>query len=144
MDNIKNLDLSEEEMSKISKEARERKFRIKDEKFLYSEKIEDNISCFIKSYRFLINLSNGLLRTNKKISQKIKDYLKQFEDIFFKCIEIEYDLSKDIEYGKARVKRKANKIINKNYNLFQTLIDDVYPLGRIIKEYDPSDAVAQY
>lgn len=134
MENIK-LQLTEEEIRLISKVASDRKFAIKNVDAIYSQDAIEKMKIFVKSYRFLFHLQNNI--KEKEIRDKISIYLKNINNIYVESVRLLEKLDSVIEYGKHRQKRKLFDLMLKNIKIIDDLIDTVFPLGRVVKLFDP-------
>lgn len=135
---IYKLNLNSDQLNSISKDARIRKFDIPNETLLYSISPKQDAITFIKCYRFLENIGSNLSYSDafKGIPKLIKDYLKQFEEIYHRCIFHVVNLDDHISFGCYHNKKKLFKFIEENNNDIRILINDVYPIGKVVKEYD--------
>jgi len=136
------LKFSEEELNKIGKIARERKFKVSDDKFIYPEKTIDEIKLFCKSYRFLTILSNSIEEEN--LRNRIKEYLAEYQLLYKRLLKTESKLNGDISFGDSAIIRRANNIIVKNRIKILLFFDSVFPIGRHLKLYNPDDSVGVY
>lgn len=134
MENIK-LQLTEEEIRLISKVASDRKFAIKNVDAIYSQDAVEKMKIFVKSYRFLFHLQNNI--KEKEIRDKISNYLKNINNIYVESVRLLEKLDSVIEYGKHRQKRKLFDLMLANIKIIDDLIDTVFPLGRVVKLFDP-------
>jgi len=134
MENIK-LQLTEEEIRLISKVASDRKFAIKNVDAIYSQDAVEKMKVFVKSYRFLFHLQNNV--KEKEIGDKISNYLKNINNIYVESVKLLEKLDSRIEYGKHRHKQKLFNLMLENIKIVDDLIDSVFPLGRVVKLYDP-------
>ena len=134
------LQISEEENNSISKLARERKFS-QDKNILYSENNVDLMKNFIKSYGFLNNLNNNLGVEFEKISEKIRTYLENYKEIFYKSHNLLSDLESDVNYGKGDVINNINSLMNENKEKVMDFINSSFPIGRYTMIYDPDENV---
>jgi hypothetical protein len=134
MEEIK-LQLTEEEIRKISKIASDRKFIIKNVESIYTQDAVEKMKVFVKSYRFLFHLQNNI--KEKEISEKISNYLKNINNIYVESVKLLEKLDSRIEYGKHRYKQKLFDLMLENIKIVDDLIDVVFPLGRVVKLYDP-------
>lgn len=87
-----------------------------------------------------MTLSHGLEEDNKEVKEKIDSFVKQFEDLNRTIYYLHNNLSKQFEYGKSSYVLKAETLILDNYEKISILIDDVYPLGKVVSMYDPEEA----
>lgn len=134
MEEIK-LQLTEEEIRKISKIASDRKFSIKNVESIYTQDAVEKMKVFVKSYRFLFHLQNNI--KEKEIRDKISNYLKNINNIYVESVKLLEKLDSRIEYGKHRQKKKLFDLMLENIKIVDDLIDSVFPLGRVVKLYDP-------
>jgi len=134
MEEIK-LQLTEEEIRKISKIASDRKFIIKNVETIYAQDAVEKMKVFVKSYRFLFHLQNNI--KEKEISDKISNYLKNINNIYVESVKLLEKLDSRIEYGKHRYKQKLFDLMLENITIIDDLIDVVFPLGRVVKLFDP-------
>ncbi len=134
MEEIK-LQLTEEEIRKISKIASDRKFIIKNVETIYTQDAIEKMKVFVKSYRFLFHLQNNI--KEKEISDKISNYLKNINNIYVESVKLLEKLDSPIEYGKHRQKNKLFNLMLENITIIDDLIDVVFPLGRVVKLFDP-------
>lgn len=134
MENIK-LQLTEEEIRKISKIASDRKFSIKNVESIYTPDAVEKMKVFVKSYRFLFHLQNNI--KEQEIRDKISNYLKNINNIYVESVKLLEKLDSRIEYGKHRYKQKLFNLMLENIKIVDDLIDSVFPLGRVVKLYDP-------
>jgi len=134
MEEIK-LQLTEEEIRKISKIASDRKFSIKNVESIYTQDSVEKMKVFVKSYRFLFHLQNNI--KEKEIRDKISNYLKNINNIYVESVKLLEKLDSRIEYGKHRYKQKLFDLMLENITIIDDLIDVVFPLGRVVKLFDP-------
>ena len=150
---ITKLKLSPEELNTISQRCRERKFNIDKNILFYPKTYIEKLYSFLYSYRFLLSLYNSLDDedvikvddevkniSEKEIKGKIKNYSSQFEILYLNLLKLSISLELPIEYGKSSTKEKIYNIILLNELDINNIIDDVYPLGKIISMYDPDSA----
>ena len=130
-----------DELGKIAKEARQRKFRITNETYLYPKNYEGDIKNFVNAIRFLENLSLNIEINYPNISRKIHKYLKEFTERYHEANEIISELNEDINYGKDIIIEEAKTFLKENYRDIINLLNECYPVGMAIKEYDPSSSV---
>jgi len=135
---IKHLELEDSEKNELSRLARESKSLINEREAIYSTSI-DRIKIFIDYYLFLsINSKNVVLKL--EIRNKIKRYLEQFSELFLKFEEL-MDKLRRIVYGKNRLIQKIEFLSKDNISYVEILISDVFPLGKIVKSYDPEGSI---
>ncbi|MFW6283420.1 MAG: hypothetical protein ACOC1P_05205 [Minisyncoccales bacterium] len=134
MEQIKKLELTEEEMSNISKIARDVKFSLSKENYLYPKDIEERFRFFIKAYDFLYFLKENIHEQGTKA--KIEEYIKQYDSLYAKIKKILATL--DLSIGKSR---KINMLIDMDCEEIKQLIIDAFPIGRIVDTYDIDNSV---
>lgn len=135
---INKLDLDSEERDKISKIAQDRRFHYHKDELLYSQDKQKLFEHFVKSYDFLFYLKESNI--SEDIKKKIEKYLSQFDDVYNE-ISIQLNNAYGNEVRKHNFKKESQKLHNKYSDLIKQIIIDVLPLGRIVKEYDPDEAV---
>lgn len=140
------LNLTEEEENAISEEARDRKFRIRTDKYIYAIDSAEEVKTFIDAYKFLDILADNLRRKEKTeaVAAKIRNYLQQFDNIYKILIDLYCEYDDGLETGKYYYKEKMRECLAKEKEKIKTLINDVYPIGRKISKYDPSDSSGLY
>ncbi len=137
----KRIAFTSDELGKIAKEARQRKFKMSNETYLYPKNDEENIKNFISAIRFLENLALNIEISYPDISRKIHAYLKGFTERFHIATEIITELAEDINYGKDIILLEAKTFVRSNYRDITNILNECYPIGMAIKEYDPSSSV---
>lgn len=132
------LALTNDELTKIAKDARQRKFKMNTETYLYPKTFEDDIKNFTNVYRFLENLALNLENTYPDISRKMHNYLADFVDKYYEAVELLSELNEDIHYGKDVIIQEARSFIKTNHADFTNFLNECFPIGMSIKEYDPT------
>lgn len=136
--NLQKLDLSSEQRDKISKIAQDMRFKYDKNDLLYSTDVKKRLDYFVNAYDFLFYLMES--SNEESFKNKIKNYLKQFEELYYK-------IKKIIEYSEGgsirqRIFKKKSEYLLKDYSKeIKQIIIDVFPLGRVVHEYDPDSAV---
>lgn len=137
------LDINSEELNKISKSAKERKFNMASDsdKFLYSETPPKKLKVFIDCYDFLDVLENNLQSSDSEISKKIKTFISKFGDEISKARELHFNFENTTS---SLVKHyQVNEIaefIKENQKKISNLINTCFPIGRRVQTYDPDQA----
>lgn len=138
-DKIK-LELSEDEINKISKTARDLKFN-DDKKILYDKDSIELLDNFISSYKFLKALSNNIKLTQENLSKRIKNYVEYHNEMFKMLRKFEVELKTDSEYKKINISKDLNVFISENEEILRDFVNTTYPIGKRIKTYDPDEAI---
>lgn len=139
------INISQEEFSKLGSAVRERKFKLTTDKTLYTEKYEEIIVVFIKSFKFLDSLHLTYKFKEEEISKKIDSFLKNFRKIYNEAIVLKDKLdSTESNYTKRLVSKELKEFFRKNNELMENLISEVFPIGKVAETYDPDSSVGTY
>lgn len=141
--NLVRLDFSVDELNKVSQIARDTRFNVMGSKLLYPDSNEEKMDFFLKGYVFLDSLSQRKDIRDDAITNKLKEYLKQFEDVYKKLSHLKIMSQSDLSFGESRIKKQISQIIMDNDQLIRMLLVDVYPIGKIMKFFDPEMHVGQ-
>ncbi|MFW5793862.1 MAG: hypothetical protein ACOCV1_00030 [Bacillota bacterium] len=134
--NFLGLKIDEENLNKISRESKERKFKF-DKSIIYPKNNQEAIEIFINSYLFFKNLENNLSKY-KDIVIKIEKYISQFDELFEEAKNLLDKKENSCGYTYHRNERKINHFIINNKEFIFNLINTAFPVGRIVEEYDPN------
>jgi len=139
------LSLTENELNKISIDAKERKFSIDKKELLYTKEYSNKCNYFIQNYRFLLSIFNSLKdneeKETEKLKNKLKNYLENYEELFFKLSNLWIKFNTKIEYGKSAIKNKINILLIKNELKLNEFIDSTYSIGKVISMYDSDENI---
>jgi len=133
---MKRLSLSGDQLAKIVAIARDYKFASTGQEILYPRTDEIKLDFFIKGYSFIKGLSLNV-SIDSTIQELFKEYIKQFEDFYKECISIKASLDSSIEFGKSKAYARLTDFIIKNTDIINTMLLDIYPIGRVVKQFDP-------
>ena len=138
--------LTKTEVDKISTIARDRKFETKGMTFIYPVDSVSRLKFFIRSYRFLSAIVNDVPEADEVIKKKILDYLhnEEFMKLYKEALRLDIKNKNTIFFGKHRTTRKIEEFAINNYEILEHITDVVFPLGRLVKQYDPSEHVGFY
>lgn len=134
---MKNLALTDDEINKISKIARERKFKLSTENVLYPTNMQFKGDTFLKSYDFLSILVSHL-NTHMEIRDKIKEFLLQFESLYMELCKLAPGVTS--WFGRKQIEKRFSNIVLNNISDINLLINGAFPVGRTVEIYDPDDA----
>jgi hypothetical protein len=140
-ENIPTLVLTQEEITKISTVAKDRKFLIKNVEPLYPRSELDKVNYFLDSYRFLAHIATTLER-DEAIKKKITEYLGKVTDLYKKLIEMRAKYYNSPAFNKHRLKNKLVDCAIDNILLMDAIIDSTFPIGRSVKMYNPEEDTA--
>ena len=138
MDEKMRLNLTKEEIEKITHIAKDRKFDSNAVNTIYTETEEDKLIVFNKSYRFLGSLSSDF-RIEENIRKKIISFNDNFKEIYHESIILISKLNEGIFFGLECVKRNISKLYSKNSEKINLLIDEVYPIGKTLRTFNPEE-----
>lgn len=136
------LDLASTEIDKISKIARDNKFETKGLAFLYDDDPQHKLDNFIKGYRFLFHIANET--DDAGIGQKIQDYLNSLKSELQTAIRLQQLARLKTHFALHRNKRNVALFVTDNLVTIENLLDIVYPLGKVVKQYDPGETQGYY
>lgn len=134
------LNLSEDELTRISKTSRDRKFNY-TKATIYENNHMDLINNFINCYKFLQNVSNDLGISDVEIRKKILEYLDDKRNIYLNCQSFFHRMNSNSGYSKFLNNRKLSEFVLSNINEIEDFINTAFPIGRIVSLYDPDEAV---
>ena len=128
------------EKDEISKVARSKRYSKDDREILYPINNVEKAKIFKLSHSFLVSLASNC--PNLVIKNKIETFLKKYDKIIKELLKLLDILEQDFVLHKYIVELKIRNIIIKNDIIISELIAYAFPLGKIIKEFDPDAEVA--
>jgi hypothetical protein len=136
------IPFSQSEIDLISAVANDRRFKLNKDDFIYSETYKDKLKCFLKCYRFLENLKVSLVDNDnaKVIIDKMNIILKDYFNIFKVGDYLINSLSKSSSFNNLGIEWKIKLLVSENVISINLLIDTIFPIGRVIRSYDPDEA----
>ena len=142
--NYQKLNMSEIELTKISVIARERKFEIVGSSLIYPRDVMEKLKFFNNSYIFLY----ALVRTqtiSKEIRNKIGRFLGQFKHVCQESFEYVNDYqNSNLSMEKSNIQNKAFKLYLANRQLIDSMIAEIFPVGRRATTFDPEVSQGVY
>lgn len=130
---------SETEMTDISAIAKENKFKVGMNDFIYPDTSEQRLKFYLNACRFVENLVNNLGEEKKEIIDKLNTLLKDNYNTIKECLILKNKLNNDVNYGRKKALDKIEKLLNDpKANL---LLDCVLEFGRTRKLYNPNENV---
>jgi hypothetical protein len=136
------LDITDDERAKISEHARYTKSSNININNLYEKDELKKLRIIREAYILFFDLSNNY-GISESVQNKIKLYIKQFEEIDKK---VQNFLSEDfeIEYGRDKVLNNIDNFLMENDELFNNLIYESFLIGRTVKKYNPEESTGYY
>jgi len=134
--NSPKLNLTTSELNVVSSVAKERKLIIAKTDLLYNKDYTAKATNFVHNFRFLTSVYNSSEITNA-ISTKIYVFLKNYQELYFKLLDLTIKLSRGFTYGKSAIKRDITEILVANDFRINNFIDELYSLGKVVSQYDP-------
>lgn len=141
----KKINLTTEQLNAISKEARSRKFNVKDLDLIYPTTNSDYIIYFCQCYDFLGILIDNLEQDNFKIIRKVKEFRVQFKELYNQSLKLKNLITfTTSDLSKVIISKKINKFVIENLDEIKIMLNEVFPVGRMVYQYDPNEVVGQY
>lgn len=136
------LNLTQSEIDAISNTANDRRFSFRKEEFLYSSDMVEKLKIFIKCYRFLSLLATSFKSNEnyKEIFTKIVNALNKTNSIYVNGEILINSIKKDSKFGNINVNRDIKKLVEHNLETINMIINETFPIGRIVKSYNPDEA----
>lgn len=130
---------SDTELTDISAIARDNKFKVGMNDFIYPDTPEQRLKFFLNSYRFIQNLVNNLPEEKKTSIDKLNQLLKDNYNTVKKCLILKNKLSTDVNYGRKKTLDEIEiLLVEEKANL---LLDCVLEFGRVKKMFNPSENI---
>lgn len=137
------LNLDETEQTIINVVSRDNKFAMSGTEIIYPQTNIDKLRFFIDSYKFLFSLSKTKSVTIA-IQNKIELYLKQFVELYDKANILYIKINVNINFGKNSIMNKIDDFMLAADEKINSLIAEIFPLGKVIKSFDPDESQGLY
>lgn len=109
---------------------------------LYADDVLQKLEFFIKAFRFIKSIATNTKEEDLK--QKLADYLLTASDLYEQALDLFERLKKGIHFNAHRRRRQAFDFLAENRVAIDSLIDCVFPLGKVVKQYDPNKTQGYY
>lgn len=143
MKSFNKLNLIKEELDIISKTARDIKFKNFKDEFIYPNTYKEKLKSFVKSYRFIQSLHSNLvgIESNQNIVNKLYLYYNQLTNLYNESEFLLNQIKPEIHFGNNIVEYKIKNLVYENNIIINQVIDDIFPIGRVISSYNPDQEV---
>jgi len=134
------------DLSYLGTLAKNNKFFYKTNEIIYPKTNSEQLEYFIKCMRFIYNLINQLNGDEKvsNLQNKLCKIYDEYYELFNSCLILTQKYNNSVNFNKNGVLIKINDLYLTNKEKIHDIIDFIYPLGMVVKQFNPDNEQGYY